>query len=287
MDFDLFKAIVDEMAPHVKATTLHIWGEPLMHKRIFDMIAYCRHRGLRAEISTNATLLDKHRGQGLLDAGLSTIYLCLDGFRPETYESIRVKADYQRTNENIRGFLALKAAGGYVRPYVNLQIIQMEKTMPEIDEFVETWSLPGVDHINVKPFDSWGGQVEQISQLRADDPTTFVPVDRYACPNLWYHVHIYWDGRIAMCDRDFNLNYDLGSVISSDGQVEVLRNWNGPKMQELRRLHVEGQADTVSPCDTCVEWAWWRPRLFKGYGNYNAAVLNEEQNRDGAIGSSQ
>lgn len=29
MDFDVFKAIVDEMAPQVKATTLHIWGEPV------------------------------------------------------------------------------------------------------------------------------------------------------------------------------------------------------------------------------------------------------------------
>ena len=42
MDFDLFKSIVDQMAPWVQTTTLHIWGEPLMHPRLFDMIAYCR-----------------------------------------------------------------------------------------------------------------------------------------------------------------------------------------------------------------------------------------------------
>ncbi len=139
MDFDVFTAIVDEMAPYVKATTLHIWGEPLMHKRLFDMIAYCRQKGLRTEISTNATLLDERKAQGLLDAGLNVIYLCLDGFRPETYESIRVKGDYERTNANIHRFLALKAKGGYENPYVNLQIIQMERTMPEIDEFVAAW----------------------------------------------------------------------------------------------------------------------------------------------------
>ncbi|MEA3336829.1 MAG: radical SAM protein [Chloroflexota bacterium] len=287
MDFDLFTAIVDEMAPYVKATTLHIWGEPLMHKRIFDMIAYTRKKGLRSEISTNATLLDERRARGLLDAGLSGIYLCLDGFRPETYEAIRVKADYQRTNENILRFLDLKAEGGYENPYVNLQIIQMEQTMPEIEEFIEAWSLPGIDNINVKPFDSWGGQVEAINDLRADDPAHFMPDARYACPNLWYHVHIYWDGRIAMCDRDFNLNYDLGSVISPDGEVEVMKNWNGPKMQGLRQIHVDGEANSVSPCDSCVEWAWWRPRLFGGYGNYNAVVMEEQQQRDSGIGSSQ
>lgn len=287
MEFELFKAIVDEMAPWVKATTLHIWGEPLMHKRLFDMIAYCRQKGLRSEISTNATLLDERKAKGLLEAGLNVIYLCLDGFRPETYESIRVKADYERTNSNIMRFLELKAQGGYTHPYVNLQIIQMEQTMPEIEEFVRAWSQPGIDHINVKPFDSWGGQIERISELRADDPAQFVPPERYACPNLWYHVHIYWDGRIAMCDRDFNLAYDLGSVISPAGQVEVMKNWNGPKMQELRRLHVAGQAHTVKPCDSCIEWAWWRPRLFGGYGNYNAALLEDKVQRASDPGSSQ
>ncbi len=107
-------------------------------------------------------------------------------------------------------------------------------------------------------------------------------------------MHIYWDGRIAMCDRDFNLLYDLDNVISPNGAVEVMKNWNGPKMQELRRLHVEGKADTISPCDKCVEWAWWRPRLLGGYGNYNAVVMDpkdgngkDRSQRDSAVGSSQ
>ena len=63
MDFELFKSIVDEMAPWVQATTLHIWGEPLMHPKMFDMIEYCRDKGLRSEISTNATLLNEERAQ--------------------------------------------------------------------------------------------------------------------------------------------------------------------------------------------------------------------------------
>lgn len=274
MEWELFKSIVDEMAPWVQATTLHIWGEPLMHPKIFDMIEYCHRKGLRSEISTNATLLTEDRSQRILDAGLGAIYLCLDGMRPETYELIRVNADYEKTNANIRRFIELKQAGGYQAPYVNLQIIEMEKTVGEVDEFVAAWKLPGVNRINVKPFDSWGGQVEDINELRSEDAR--LPQKRYACPNLWYHTHIYWDGRIAMCDRDFNLQYDLGNVRSEDGVVRVLKNWNGPKMQELRRLHVEGDLKDVSPCNTCTEWAWWKPQPFRSYGNYNAAKLKGE-----------
>jgi MoaA/NifB/PqqE/SkfB family radical SAM enzyme len=269
MDFELFKSIVDEMAPWVQATTLHIWGEPLLHPRLIDMIDYCRKKGLRSEISTNATLLNEELSQHILDAGLGAIYLCLDGMRPETYEMIRVNADYEQTNGNIRRFLELKHAGGYRAPVVNLQIIEMEKTVGEVDEFVAAWKLPGVDRINVKPFDTWGGQIEDINALSTEDGRA--PQKRYACPNPWYHTHVYWDGRIAMCDRDFNLAYDLGNVRSADGVVRVLENWNGPKMQELRRRHAQGDVTHVSPCNTCTEWAWWKPQPFRSYGNYNAA----------------
>ncbi|NUQ37390.1 MAG: radical SAM protein [Caldilineales bacterium] len=264
MKWEVFKQIVDEMAPHVKATTLHIWGEPLLHKRIFDMVAYCREKGLRAEISTNATLLSADRARGLLDAGLNVIYLCQDGIRPETYENVRINADYEKTNENIRRFVEMKHAGRY-QTFVNLQIIEMARTRDETEAFVQYWKdVPGVDLVHVKPFDSWGDQIEEISALKPADSRPLPP--RFACPNLWYHVHIYWDGAIAMCDRDFNLDYDLGNVIDADGVVRVMKNWNGPKMQELRQRHLDGEY--VSPCTTCSEWAWWKPTLFAGgFGN--------------------
>ncbi|GAF88579.1 unnamed protein product, partial [marine sediment metagenome] len=89
MDWDLFRQVVDEMASHVSMSTLHIWGEPLLHPRITDMIAYCAQRGLHAEMSTNATLLTPEKSQAILEAGLGTIYLCLDGTTPQTYEKVR------------------------------------------------------------------------------------------------------------------------------------------------------------------------------------------------------
>ena len=45
MRWELFTKVIDEMAPHVKTTTLHIWGEPLLHPKLVDMV---RHQGARA-----------------------------------------------------------------------------------------------------------------------------------------------------------------------------------------------------------------------------------------------
>ena len=259
MDFGLFTRIVDEMAPHVETTTLHIWGEPLLYPRIVDMIRYCAESGLRCSISTNATLLDEDIAEGVLEAGLDVIFLCLDGTQPETYEAIRRNAEFDRTTANIRRFVELKRDGDY-RTWVNLQIIEMQQTVKEWDAFRRSWSLPGVDRIQLKALDTWGGQIEEITSLQASESA--LPAKRWPCPNLWYHAHIYWDGTIAMCDRDFNLDRPLGHV--GDG---VMRGWNGPEMQQLRQMHLRDTLGGVHPCDTCREWAWWKPGPFTSGGN--------------------
>lgn len=260
MDFDLFRRIVDEVAPYVRTTTLHIWGEPLLHPRLADMIRYARERGIRPEISTNATLLDEERTRQILQSGLGAIYLCLDGATRETYERIRRRADFERTRANILHFLEERKRLGLTSPYVSLQIIHMAPTQAEIQTFVDMWKDSGVDRVSVKPFDTWAGQVEDINLLNPEAGQ--LAVRRWPCPNLWYHVHIYWDGSLVMCDRDFNLDTPLGNV--KDG---VMQAWLGPQMQELRRRHVRGEYEGLRPCETCREWAWWRPRPFFSQGN--------------------
>ena len=261
MDWDLFTRIVDEMAPHVQTTTLHIWGEPLLHPRIFDMIAYCTSRGLHSEISTNATLLTEEASHKILAAGLGAIYLCLDGATRETYEQVRRRGDFEQVRANILRFVELKnqVGGG---PRVSLQIINIRPTAAEVEQFKAIWTIPGVDRVHIKAFDSWGGQLQEISDLRSADDRVQLPPKRYHCPNLWYHVHIYWDGSLVCCDRDFNALNPLGNV--RDG---VMKAWNGPRMIELRRKHLSGRLDDVPSCSKCVEWSWWKPTPFSSHGN--------------------
>ncbi|MDI6794062.1 MAG: radical SAM protein [bacterium] len=263
MEFDLFKSIIDEMSPHVEATTVHIWGEPLLHPRILEMIDYASSRGVEVEMSTNAVLLNKTTANELVNSGLQVIYLCLDGTKKETYEKIRQEATFEETKANIESFVALKREKrerGYNYLSLNIQIIEMDSTRTEIDSFVKKWSLPGVDHINVKAFDSWGSQVDGICGLESQKRK--LPPERFHCPNLWYHAHIYWDGTLVCCDRDFEAKYPLGNV--SGGVMKV---WNGDRMAGLRQKHITGNLDDVSSCRDCIEWSWWRPAWFKSRGN--------------------
>lgn len=260
MDIDLFKSIIDEMSPHVEASTVHIWGEPLLHPQILGMIDYAASHGIEPEMSTNATLLDKTMAKEILKTGLREIYLCLDGAKKETYEKIRRQGSYETIKTNIENFAALKKESSNGRLGVNIQIVEMDPTRAEVESFVERWTLPGVDYINVKAFDSWGGQILEVAGLQSQKRKA--PPKRFHCPNLWYHAHIYWDGTLVCCDRDFDAKYPLGNV--SGG---VMKAWNGERMAGLRQKHITGSLDDVPSCRDCIEWSWWRPAWFKSRGN--------------------
>lgn len=263
---ELFRQVIDEMAPHVKTTTLHIWGEPLLHPKLPELIRYAASKGIKVSTSTNATLLTEEKARTIIEAGLDEIYLCLDGMNAETYEMIRKKADFEVTKANIERFIEIKREYGDRGPRVNVQIIEMAPTKAQTEDFRAFWTRPGVDSVNVKAFDSWGNQEKQINQLRDDEEKKNLPSlkGRYACPLLWYHCHVYFDGTVTCCDRDFGAKYPLGNVVEMGGVMNV---WNGPKMQELRKKHLERDLKDVPPCRACTEWSWWKPGPFTAKGN--------------------
>ncbi|MFC2162168.1 radical SAM protein [Candidatus Altiarchaeota archaeon] len=260
MSLDLFKSIMDEMGPHVKAVVLHIWGEPFLDPHIFEKIRYAKKYGVKTELSTNVMLMDEQVVDQVFESGLDVIYLCMDGVTKETYEKYRCGGNYEQVMERITHFIGQKNARGSLKPYTNLQIVDMRSNHDEIDEFRRRWSIKGVDHINIKALDTWGGQIDDIKELgeAGGEPTQ----ERYHCPNLWYHAHIYWDGTLVCCDRDFEAAYPLGNV--KDG---VMKAWNGEKMAELRRKHCSLELDDVPSCSNCTEWSWWKPSLFRSWGN--------------------
>src|SRR6476469_9904039 len=60
MRFDDFTRLVDEFAG-LRELHLQGLGEPMMHPRFFDMVAYAAGRGIRVSTNSNLTLLNAPR----------------------------------------------------------------------------------------------------------------------------------------------------------------------------------------------------------------------------------
>jgi MoaA/NifB/PqqE/SkfB family radical SAM enzyme len=276
MAWDLYTSIIDEIAPYAEAIVLHSWGEPLLHKRIIDMIEYAKAKGCWVETSTNATRLTEEVSRKLLDAGLDRIYLSMDGLTKETYEKVRVKGKFEEVLGNIERFLELKHELGSPIE-ADVQIVRLSETDAEVEEFVRRWSASHADIINIKELDTWGGQIDDVKELAVEEEATVEQVGRKPCPNLWYHCHIHWDGTLVSCSRDYDAVTPLGNVKNGG----VLKTWHGARMRAMRRQHLEGDF-CAQQCVNCTEWAWWTPTPFLGGGTGGKVERVETQENERA-----
>ena len=249
MALSLYRRIIDEAAGFfVNDVFLHLFGEPLLHPKIFEMIRYAKKFGINTLISTNATLLKGENSSEILSSGLDRLIISLDGATKETYEIIRRRADFDKTSEGVMSFLYLKKKLQSKKPYTILQVIRMKDTEKEIKSFVERFRQLPVDAIHIKELDTWLGQIETIKELRTSPPKKFG--ERYPCGALWYSMAIYWDGRVVPCCRDYDAKYVLGDV-SEEGLLGV---WNNERMQNLRLAHIRNEYGTAPLCLECEAW---------------------------------
>jgi MoaA/NifB/PqqE/SkfB family radical SAM enzyme len=82
---DMSPEIFDRLAgqlgrfPHLESVMFGGFGEPTAHPAILGMVKAVKALGLRAEMTTNATLLDEALVDGLLRERLDTLWISLDG----------------------------------------------------------------------------------------------------------------------------------------------------------------------------------------------------------------
>ena len=244
MDFTLFKKIIAEVKDTLELIYLHLAGEPLLHEKFFDMIKYCKSKKIPVGISTNATLLDERCSRELISSGLDYLILSFDGFTPQTYESIRRGADFNKTLSNIEKFLKIKGHRGK-RPFTVVQLIYMEKNKNEVQDFLSFWEKKAIDVTRIKPFINYAGldtNLGAINRTHVNQP----------CFLLWRQLAIYWDGVAAACCFDY-----VGRSPVGDLKKQTLKEiWNSTAMQKIRHVHLQGKGNSMNICKNCE-----RPRL--------------------------
>lgn len=83
-------------------------GEPMVHPRFFDMVAFVCARNGELKIETNGHYLDPENCARLKTLGVKAVQVSLDGATRETFNRMRVRGDFDRTVEGVRN---LRAAG--------------------------------------------------------------------------------------------------------------------------------------------------------------------------------
>lgn len=135
MEFETFTRIVDQF---VTLQHLHLQGlgEPMMHPRFFDMVAYAAGKGIQVTTNSNLTLLNKKRAQQCVTTGLDCLHVSIDGATAETYDRIRVGSRFEQVVRNLELVSEARRELGSDRPHLHLVMVVMRQNLHELPDLV-------------------------------------------------------------------------------------------------------------------------------------------------------
>lgn len=95
---------VVEQCPGLERVVLHGIGEPLLNRELPGMIGWLADRGLLTVFNTNAIALSERRGDRIVEAGLDSLRISIDGATRATYELLRGVDALDKVLANARAF---------------------------------------------------------------------------------------------------------------------------------------------------------------------------------------
>ncbi|CAG0930721.1 hypothetical protein TFLX_01898 [Thermoflexales bacterium] len=124
-------------------------GEPLFHKRTIEWIAQVKATGARAELITNATLLDEDRARQIIAAGLDLLWVSIDGATPESYADVRLGAQLPRVIENMQRLRRLRRGSHFPKPAIGVAFVAMKRNIADLPAVIQIAKRLGARHFKV------------------------------------------------------------------------------------------------------------------------------------------
>ena len=149
MKFETFTRIVDQF-PALKHLQLQGLGEPMMHPRLFDMVAYAVARGARVSTNSNLTLLSPRRAEQCVTSGLAELHASVDGATAQTFERIRVRARFDRLLRNLEYLLEARRRLNSATPWLRMVVVAMRQNLHEFPDLVRLAHRLGIDTVFVQ-----------------------------------------------------------------------------------------------------------------------------------------
>ena len=260
MPWELYTQVIDEGAHyHVPAANLNGLGEPLLLRRLPEMIAYAKRHGLiDVMFHTNGTIMTEPLARALIDADLDRIIFSVDSPDKATYEAMRLHAQWERVVANVRFFAEVRNRLGRTTPIIRTTMVVTDKTAHQVKDFVKLWE-PVADQITLQDL-TWrtkmleGGQWSNREQSAIPEDLSHVREEArrrglsFVCPYLYQSAYAFWNGDVIPCSNPNARKFMVMGSLTTQSLKEV---WDGPAYQQLRRLHESGRWDEHPVCRDC------------------------------------
>ena len=247
MSLETFRETIAQIAEfpqRIRLLSLTGQGEPLMNKQIAEMVHIAKQAGVaeRIEIISNGRLLSHAMADDLIEAGLDTLRISLQGLDSDKYLRIAgAKVDFDEFLDNIRYFHDRKRK-------TELFVKVMDVALDEGDEarFYDTFR-PCSDRMYVELMLPAYSGVAITTGMKVDYDRYGRKIEpRSVCPLAFYMLGVFPEGDVEPCDTIYK-PIVLGNVHTD----RLLDMWQGEKLREFWRLHLRGDRRSNPKCAGC------------------------------------
>lgn len=146
MSWDLFTRIVDQF-PKIERVVLHGVGEPMMVRELPKMIRYLKSRGTYVLFNSNGTLLNRRKGEELVEAGLDELRISLDAAEPSVFKQVRGLDMFDQIVNNVRQFTQMQRERNLKSPHLALFFTGLKENLSQLPAFVRLAHQLGVEEV--------------------------------------------------------------------------------------------------------------------------------------------
>jgi MoaA/NifB/PqqE/SkfB family radical SAM enzyme len=194
------------------------FGEPLLLSNITEMVAQAKAVAVKVELITNGLLLSEMRARQLIEAGLDTLWVSVDGVSPESYADVRIGAALPQVLENIQRIAIMRHETAR-RPEIGISFVAMQRNIADLPALIRMGPKLGISRFmvtNVFPYTE--EMCKEMLYSRTVDG-----VDSIRSP---------WAPQIDLPRIDLNTNIQ-------DALMQTMRNrhnvhWNGVALGQER-----------------------------------------------------
>ncbi len=282
MNFEQFKYIIDQF-PNLFWVGLTGIGESFLNKDFMKMLYYAKEKGISVELYDPFIYLTKEISKNIIkDELITRLYISLDACTKETYEKIRVGANFDVVINNLRNFIKIKNKLKSKYPKISFHFIVNKINVKEIPDYVdfvyelikkgeekilptETILFTNILHpfkeIRKYYVKNVPEKIIKEAEMRAEKHgikikfAVNISKDLPSCRKCfaWLEPFIFSDGTVIPCceqneynRRWYQRKYSMGNIF----EKPFKDIWNGERFKELRETLRKGRFPPA--CKGCV-----------------------------------
>ncbi len=247
MTLETFKRAIDQISnfeDKLKVINLSGQGEPLINRDLPEMIAYAKSKDVtdRIEIITNGSLLNHEISERLVNSGLDTVRISLQGVTSKKYKDICGKdIDFDKFVEEIKYLYSIKKQ---CEIFVKVMDISLDEG--EEEKFYEIFKDIS-DRMYVEKCKPVYDGVESTKEIDITvDRYGNENEHRYVCPLPFYMLGILPDGTISPCETIY-----VPDIIGNVWTDNINEVWTGQKMKDFQEMQMKKLRHTNPKCAKC------------------------------------